>query len=246
MKKLLYLFLAIALSTAMANAQDSAQNGKVALKNGSVIEGTIQKQGNDVIVTTTAGDVFYFSQDEISRIQTEDTTSGNTSSVFRPTGKAGFMTYKKEAKAAYREARVFGGDVSQFWGGNEQAQHYYEKYKRLNTAAWITAATGGALIGVVGPVLLSAYDSEPYTKYTDEWGNEISYDEGYFIGSVASFAIGGACLLTACILPIVAQSNLKRSYQYYDRYGKNHSLNISATPVIYAQGGAGIGISLRF
>lgn len=241
MKKLLFLFLAAVLSATAVNAQEVARNGKVTLKTGSVIEGSVQTQGNDVIVTNAAGDVFYFTKSEISKISLDDGTSDSRSSSSVPAGKSGFKAFRKDAKAAYREAKIFGNDVSQFWGENAKAQHYYEKHRKLNRAAWITAATGGALVAVAGPSLLVVYDESYYKDYDYE-----GYDEGLFIASMASFAVGGACLITACILPIVAKNNLKRSWQYYDRYGRNHALNISAAPVVYAQGGAGIGISLKF
>lgn len=252
MKKLLFLFLAAVLSATAVNAQEATRNGKVTLKTGSVIEGSVQTQGNDVIVTNAAGDVFYFTKSEISKISLDDGTSDSRSSSSVPAGKSGFKAFRKDAKAAYREAKIFGNDVCQFWGENAKAQHYYEKHRKLNRASWITATTGAAFVAVAGPVLFIAYDYGwcYYDKsWTDEYGNYHSehVDDEYIFGlSMASFAVGGACLITACILPIVAKNNLKRSWQYYDRYGRNHALNISAAPVVYAQGGAGIGISLKF
>lgn len=55
MKKLFFLILAIVCSVVIANAQNTSGASKVALKNGTVIEGTVTTQGDDIIVTTANG-----------------------------------------------------------------------------------------------------------------------------------------------------------------------------------------------
>ncbi len=61
-----------------------------------------------------------------------------------------------------------------------------------------------------------------------------------------SLAPGSALLIAGCVLTAPAKAKLRRSYEYYDNYGKSHAINVSTTPVVYAQGGAGLGIRINF
>ena len=147
MKKLFFLLLSVVLFSTVAGAQDeNRQNGKVILKNGSVVEGTISKQENDVVVTTASGDVFYYSASEIARISRSDagTSKGVKTDVNLQStaSKSGFKAFKKNTRAAYREAKAFGTDINKYWGTNDKAKYYYEKSRKWDKAAWITASAG--------------------------------------------------------------------------------------------------------
>ena len=244
MKKLFFLLLSVVLFSTVAGAQDeNRENGKVILKNGSVIEGTISKQGNDVVVTTAAGDVFYYSASEIARISRSDagTSKGVKTDVNLQStaSRSGFKAFKKNTRAAYREAKAFGTDINKYWGTNDKAKYYYEKSRKWDKAAWITASAGAGL-AVLGGIFYAC--DIAYSDYRDG----VYYGEGWFVGGVLSSSFGGALLVASCFLPIGSHINLKRSYEYYDHEGKSHTAVFNASPVLYAQGGAGIGVTLNF
>ena len=246
MKKLFFLLLSIVLFSTVAGAQDeNRENGKVILKNGSVVEGTISKQGNDVIVTTSAGDVFYYSASEVARISRSDagTSKGVKTDVNSQStaSKSGFKAFKKNTRAAYREAKAFGSDINKYWGANDKARYYYEKSRKWDKAAWITASAGAGLI-VLGGIFYACDDNLSYYDSKED----VYYGEGWYVGAVLSFSFGSALLVASCFLPIGSHINLKRSYEYYDREGKSHTAVFNASPVLYAQGGAGIGVTLNF
>ena len=246
MKKLFFLLLSVVLFSTVAGAQDeNRENGKVILKNGSVIEGTISKQGNDVVVTTAAGDVFYYSASEVARISRSDagTSKGVKTDVNLQStaSKSGFKAFKKNTRAAYREAKAFGTDINKYWGTNDKAKYYYEKSRKWNKAAWITASAGAGLF-VLGGIFYACEDNLAYYDYK----NDVYYGEGWYVGEVLSFSFGSALLVASCFLPIGSHINLKRSYEYYDHEGKSHTAVFNASPVLYAQGGAGIGVTLNF
>lgn len=235
----------------MAGAQSAdRQNGKVILKNGSVVEGTISKQGSDIVVTTAAGDVFYYSASEVARISSSDSQSakglkGDLNSR-SSASKGGFRTFKKNTRAAYREAKAFGADINKYWGTNDRARYYYEKSRKWNKAAWITAAAGGAVF-TSGIIFNVAFLNSEETYYDAQGRFRATYyNEGYYAAAVAGYVVGGTALLASCLLPIGSHINLKRSYEYYDHDGKAHVVVFNASPVLYAQGGAGIGVTLNF
>lgn len=246
MKKLFFLLLSVVLFSTVAGAQDeNRENGKVILKNGSVVEGTISKQGSDVVVTTAVGDVFYYSASEIARISRSDagTSKGVKTDVNSqsPASKSGFKAFKKNTRAAYREAKAFGTDINKYWGTNDKAKYYYEKSRKWDKAAWITASAGAGLV-VLGGIFYVCGDEFGYTDY--KTGEQ--YGFGWYVGSGCAFSVGGALLVASCFLPIGSHINLKRSYEYYDHEGKSHTAVFNASPVLYAQGGAGIGVTLNF
>ncbi len=211
------------------NAQNETKNGKVVLKTGAEVEGTIQMQGTDVIVTTSTGDVFYFTASEISKISTGvDNNPANQPAYDKQTASSSLRFYKHEAKIAYTGAKKFGEDINEFWEGNVRAQYYYERYRKLNTATWITGMSGLVLASV-----------GIYTGFEGSGtANEIIF--------LSSSSIGCALIVAGCILPIFAHTNLKDSYQYFTKGSKPHAISVSAAPVFYAQGGAGIGIGINF
>lgn len=238
MKKLFFLLLSVVLFSTVAGAQnENRENGKVILKNGSVVEGTISKQGNDVVVTTAVGDVFYYSASEIARISRSDagTSKGVKTDVNLQStaSKSGFKAFKKNTRAAYREAKAFGTDINKYWGTNDKAKYYYEKSRKWDKAAWITASAGAGL-AVLGGIFYAC----------DIACDDVHYD--WFVGGLLSSSFGGALLVASCFLPIGSHINLKRSYEYYDHEGKSHTAVFNASPVLYAQGGAGIGVTLNF
>lgn len=256
MKKLFFLLLSVVLFSTVAGAQDeNRENGKVILKNGSVIEGTISKQGNDIVVTTAVGDVFYYSASEIARISRSDagTSKGVKTDVNSQStaSKSGFKAFKKNTRAAYREAKAFGADINKYWGTNDKAKYYYEKSRKWNKAAWITASAGGVVF-VSGIIFNVAYlETFEYERRYDEQGRPTFegpayYNEGYYAATIVGYLVGGTALLASCFLPIGSHINLKRSYEYYDHEGKSHTAVFNASPVLYAQGGAGIGVTLNF
>lgn len=255
MKKLFFLLLSVVLFSTVAGAQDeNRENGKVILKNGSVVEGTISKQGNDVIVTTPAGDVFYYSASEVARISRSDagTSKGVKTDVNSQStaSRSGLKAFKKNTKAAYRDAKMLGTDINQYWGTNDTAKYYYEKSRKWNKATWITASAGGAVFvsGIIFDILFNAsyeenvrYDAYGRPTYVGTY-----YDEGYYAAAIVGYLVGGTALVASCLMPIGSHINLKRSYEYYDREGKSHTAVFNASPVLYAQGGAGIGVTLNF
>ena len=213
MKKLFSLILAIVCSMAIANAQNTLGTNKVTLKNGSVIEGSVTTQGDDIIVTTSNGDMFYYSRSEISSI-TAPKASNMTSTA---SSSLSFREYKKAAKAAWRDVKT-----TEFWGENATSLDYYKGYKTRKRLSTIFCCSG-AVVTFAGIV----------------FGSE--FDEGLVL-----LVPGSSLLIAGCILTAPANAKLRRSYEYYDNYGKGHAVNVSATPVVYAQGGAGLGIRINF
>lgn len=213
MKKLFFLILAIVCSVVIANAQNTSGVNKVTLKNGTVIEGTVTTQGDDIIVTTANGDMFYYSHSEISSI-TAPKASKMPSAA---SSSLSFREYKRAAKTAWRDVKT-----TEFWGDNATSLDYYKGYKRRTRLSLILCCSGVALT-IAGKVC---------------WDNEIFYEE--------AFIPGPALFIAGCILTAPAKAKLRRSYEYYDNYGKSHAVNVSTTPVVYAQGGAGLGIRINF
>lgn len=122
MKKLFFLILAIVCSVVIANAQNTSGTSKVALKNGIVIEGTVTTQGDDIIVTTANGDMFYYSRSEISSITAP--RDSNVSRVESSSPSLSFREYKRAAKAAWRDVKT-----TEFWGDNTTSMDYYQGYR---------------------------------------------------------------------------------------------------------------------
>ncbi len=213
MKKLFSLILAIVCSMAIADAQNTLGTNKVTLKNGSVIEGSVTTQGDDIIVTTSNGDMFYYSRSEISSITSPKASDmpGTASSSMS------FREYKKAAKSAWRDVKT-----TEFWGENATSLDYYKGYKRRTRLSLIFCCSGVALT-IAG---------------------KICWDDG--ILDEEAFIPGPALFIAGCILTAPANAKLRRSYEYYDNYGKGHAVNVSATPVVYAQGGAGLGVRINF
>lgn len=99
----------------IANAQNTSGASKVALRNGIVIEGTVTTQGDDIIVTTANGDMFYYSRSEISSITAP--RDSNVSRVESSSPSLSFREYKRAAKAAWRDVKKlsFGETIPLLW-----------------------------------------------------------------------------------------------------------------------------------
>lgn len=99
----------------IANAQNTSGASKVALKNGIVIEGTVTTQGDDIIVTTANGDMFFYSRSEISSITAP--RDSNVSRVESSSPSLSFREYKRAAKAAWRDVKKlsFGETIPLLW-----------------------------------------------------------------------------------------------------------------------------------
>ncbi len=232
MKRLFVLFLLTVFTVISVNAQNETKNGKVVLKTGAEVEGTIQMQGTDVIVTTAAGDMFYFTTSEISKISTGESKQVKqmpdnkySAAYNKHTVAVGLKSYKRDAKTAYKELKTLG--KNEFWNENVEALFYYEKYRRINTAAWITGSAGFFSTSLGVPMICGGSGSVQIT-------------------GICLTTVGCASLITSWILPACANSSLKKSYQYHAEGGNSHAINVSAAPVFYAQGGAGIGVSINF
>ena len=215
MKKLFFLILAIVCSVVIANAQNTSGINKVTLKNGTVIEGTVTTQGDDIIVTTANGDMFYYSHSEISSI-TAPKASKMPSAA---SSSLSFREYKRAAKEAWRDVKT-----TEFWGDNTTSMDYYQGYRTRKRLSTIFCCSG-AVVTSAGIVIVIG----------------LEFDEGLVL-----LAPGSALLIAGCILTAPAKAKLRRSYEYYDNYGKSHAINVSTTPVVYAQGGAGLGIRINF
>lgn len=219
MKKLFFLILAIVCSVVIANAQNTSGINKVTLKNGTVIEGTVTTQGDDIIVTTANGDMFYYSRSEISSITAP--RDSNVSRVESSSPSLSFREYKRAAKAAWRDVKA-----TEFWGDNTTSMDYYQGYRTRKRLSTIFCCSGAA-VTFAGIIFAIDYEAEI---------------EELFL----SLAPGSALLIAGCVLTAPAKAKLRRSYEYYDNYGKSHAINVSTTPVVYAQGGAGLGIRINF
>lgn len=99
----------------IANAQNTSGASKVALRNGTVIEGTVTTQGDDIIVTTANGDMFFYSRSEISSITAP--RDSNVSRVESSSPSLSFREYKRAAKAAWRDVKKlsFGETIPLLW-----------------------------------------------------------------------------------------------------------------------------------
>lgn len=187
----------------IANAQNTSGASKVALRNGTVIEGTVTTQGDDIIVTTANGDMFYYSRSEISSITAP--RDSNISRAESSSPSLSFREYKRVAKAAWRDVKT-----TEFWGDNTTSMDYYQGYrtrKRLGTVF----CCSGAAVTFAGIIFAIDYEAEI---------------EELFL----SLAPGSALLIAGCVLTAPAKAKLRRGYEYYDNYGKSHAINISTTP----------------
>lgn len=187
----------------IANAQNTSGASKVALKNGIVIEGTVTTQGDDIIVTTANGDMFYYSRSEISSITAP--RDSNVSRVESSSPSLSFREYKRAAKAAWRDVKT-----TEFWGDNTTSMDYYQGYRTRKRLSTIFCCSGAA-VTFAGIIFAIDYEAEI---------------EELFL----SLAPGSALLIAGCVLTAPAKAKLRRSYEYYDNYGKSHAINISTTP----------------
>lgn len=185
----------------IANAQNTSGASKVALKNGTVIEGTVTTQGDDIIVTTANGDMFYYSRSEISCI-----TAPRDSNISRAESSSlSFREYKRAAKAAWRDVKT-----TEFWGDNTSSMDYYQGYRTRKRLSTIFCCSGAA-VTFAGIIFAIDYEAE--------------IDELFL-----SLAPGSALLIAGCVLTAPAKAKLRRGYEYYDNYGKSHAINVSTTP----------------
>lgn len=203
----------------IANAQNTSGASKVALRNSTIIEGTVTTQGDDIIVTTANGDMFFYSRSEISSITAP--RDSNVSRVESSSPSLSFREYKRAAKAAWRDVKA-----TEFWGDNTTSMDYYQGYRTRKRLSTIFCCSGAA-VTFAGIIFAIDYEAEI---------------EELFL----SLAPGSALLIAGCVLTAPAKAKLRRSYEYYDNYGKSHAINVSTTPVVYAQGGAGLGIRINF
>lgn len=187
----------------IANAQNTSGASKVALKNGIVIEGTVTTQGDDIIVTTANGDMFYYSRSEISSITAP--RDSNVSRVESSSPSLSFREYKRAAKAAWRDVKT-----TEFWGDNTTSMDYYQGYRTRKRLSTIFCCSGAA-VTFAGIIFAIDYEAD--------------IDELFL-----SLAPGSALLIAGCVLTAPAKAKLRRSYEYYDNYGKSHAINISTTP----------------
>ncbi len=250
MKKILLLFLSAVITVTALNAQNVAKNGMVTLKNGTAIEGAVKHQGSDVVVTTAAGDVFVFLSSEISKISLleENEKTGKTKDnkyydkyikkydkhLARQEEKQlalGYKQFRHDVKTVYHGAGKFDESIEEFWNENYEARFYYEKHRKLKTAAWLTGYV--AIPSLTVGIVLASVEGEKH-NYPYETG-----------GIVCCFT-GLACFVPFFTTLICSNSNFKKSYRCYAKDGKNHALNVSASPVFYAQGGTGVGITINF
>lgn len=254
--------LAIIISGSLANAQDAVKNSKVILKNGTTVVGTVQKQGNEVIVTDSFGDVFYFSESEISNIQVEGNGTAKKSKKSgesaapkdseksaKPgkSAKSEIDEYKRDIKYIYKQSHTQGKDIiDSFWGENGKARFYYEKSVRAKRTAVAMGILGPCLIGAGHINIVRYYNMGHYEKIVDG-ENEFQYfssDPNVYLSGTIVAALGGAMLFSSFFIPISARKNLKYSYSYHDSYGKKRSMNISAAPTFYAYNGTGVGMGI--
>lgn len=187
----------------IANAQNTSEASKVALRNGTVIEGTVTTQGDDIIVTTANGDMFYYSRSEISSITAP--RDSNISRAESSSPSLSFREYKRAAKAAWRDVKT-----TEFWGDNTTSMDYYQRYRTRKRLSTIFCCSGAA-VTFAGIIFAIDYEAE--------------IDELFL-----SLAPGSALLIAGCVLTAPAKAKLRRSYEYYDNYGKSHAINISTTP----------------
>ena len=187
----------------IANAQNTSGASKVALRNGTVIEGTVTTQGDDIIVTTANGDMFYYSRSEISSITAP--RDSNVSRVESSSPSLSFREYKRAAKAAWRDVKT-----TEFWGDNTTSMDYYQGYRTRKRLSTIFCCSGAA-VTFAGIIFAIDYEAEI---------------EELFL----SLAPGSALLIAGCVLTAPAKAKLRRSYDYYDNCGKSHAINVSTTP----------------
>ena len=187
----------------ITNAQNTSGASKVALRNGTVIEGTVTTQGDDIIVTTANGDMFLYSRSEISSITAP--RDSNVSRVESSSPSLSFREYKRAAKAAWRDVKT-----TEFWGDNTTSMDYYQGYRTRKRLSTIFCCSGAA-VTFAGIIFAIDYEAE--------------IDELFL-----SLAPGSALLIAGCVLTAPAKAKLRRSYEYYDNYGKSHAINVSTTP----------------
>lgn len=187
----------------IANAQNTSGASKVALRNGTVIEGTVTTQGDDIIVTTANGDMFYYSRSEISSITAP--RDSNISRAESSSPSLSFREYKRAAKAAWRDVKT-----TEFWGDNTTSMDYYQGYRTRKRLSTIFCCSGAA-VTFAGIIFAIDYEAE--------------IDELFL-----SLAPGSALLIAGCVLTAPAKAKLRRGYEYYDNYGKSHAINVSTTP----------------
>lgn len=187
----------------IANAQNTSGASKVALKNGTVIEGTVTTQGDDIIVTTANGDMFFYSRSEISSITAP--RDSNISRAESSSPSLSFREYKRAAKAAWRDVKT-----TEFWGDNTTSMDYYQGYRTRKRLGTIFCCSGAA-VTFAGIIFAIDYEAE--------------IDELFL-----SLAPGSALLIAGCVLTAPAKAKLRRGYEYYDNYGKSHAINVSTTP----------------
>lgn len=117
------------------------------MRNGTVIEGTVTTQGDDIIVTTANGDMFYYSRSEISSITAP--RDSNISRAESSSPSLSFREYKRAAKAAWRDVKT-----TEFWGDNTTSMDYYQGYRTRKRLSTIFCCSGAAVTfaGIIFPL----------------------------------------------------------------------------------------------
>ena len=87
---------------------------------------------------------------------------------------------------------------------------YYQGYRTRKRLSTIFCCSGAA-VTFAGIIFAIDYEAE--------------IDELFL-----SLAPGSALLIAGCVLTAPAKAKLRRSYEYYDNYGKSHAINVSTTP----------------
>ncbi len=100
--------------------------------------------------------------------------------------------------------------TTEFWGDNTTSMDYYQGYRTRKRLSTIFCCSGAA-VTFAGIIFAIDYEAE--------------IDELFL-----SLAPGSALLIAGCVLTAPAKAKLRRSYEYYDNYGKSHAINVSTTP----------------
>ena len=147
--------------------------------------------------------MFLYSRSEISSITAP--RDSNVSRVESSSPSLSFREYKRAAKAAWRDVKT-----TEFWGDNTTSMDYYQGYRTRKRLSTIFCCSGAA-VTFAGIIFAIDYEAE--------------IDELFL-----SLAPGSALLIAGCVLTAPAKAKLRRSYEYYDNYGKSHAINVSTTP----------------
>ena len=201
-----------------------------------------QKGSNDLIsiIQKMVGEMLGQVQSSSENVKTETQTQNKFISM---NPNISFSEFKTQLKMDSYENKSLPSMLAE----NKLALASYKKYRKERNPGWILFTTGTVLAGPVATCVFSFGDTYIRSGYYNEWGywvNDSYFTNEGFIAGCVLWGVGGAAFITGVGLLIASSSDLKTSYQFYNK-GSKSAVTFNVQPLV-SPNFQGIGFSLRF